>query len=527
MARLHLRIRMIGLLFLSAVFLCIIDPHVASAHATLIEANPIQGSHLSESPEEVVLTFNERLGGGVYHLKVYDSDGALVTDEEATLGEQHRSLRVPLPALDDGVYTVSYRVISADGHPIGNSYTFSVGDVQASVANAPAGGHSHGDGGVFLIRIAYYAVLLFLAGMVLWRSWTKQPEEVSRRYRVVSRRLKQAFLLLVLGWGIVEFSALLSASGGKAFVSLFVSTTTGATWLLSFILAVASFWVLGKSRWLDGIWVFLLLAAEAINGHALAFPPNVLTVPLDFIHLFTAAIWAGGLFYIVYFWKKHTDHVRQFLPTFSRAALVSIGVLIVSGVAMTLLFLPSIGDVVRTWWGWLLILKTALVLAVIVTAGFIRAAMKKKGNQAVLSRVRVDFSLLLVIILIVGVFTYINPVPSNKPLIWRETENNITVTTNIAPKELDTSNTITVNIRAPEQPNDVRMYLHEAGDDGIAPIEVPLEATATEGDTTRYAADDFYIPFAGKWHIELRVLDANDDETVFEKRMTVYETITL
>lgn len=70
MARLHLRIRMIGLLFLSAVFLCIIDPHVASAHATLIEANPIQGSHLSESPEEVVLTFNERLGGGVYHLKM-------------------------------------------------------------------------------------------------------------------------------------------------------------------------------------------------------------------------------------------------------------------------------------------------------------------------------------------------------------------------------------------------------------------------------------------------------------------------
>ncbi len=72
------------------------------------------------------------------------------------------------------------------------------------------------------------------------------------------------------------------------------------------------------------------------------FDPWIVTVLLDIIHLLAASIWAGGLLYILVYWKKQREHVQQFLSLFSKVALVSILVLIVTGVASTFIFLPQV-----------------------------------------------------------------------------------------------------------------------------------------------------------------------------------------
>src|SRR5699024_2826992 len=103
--------------------------------------------------------------------------------------------------------------------------------------------------------------------------------------------------------------------------------------------------------------VVLLLGAEAVNGHAVAYHPIVLTISFDLIHLMAASIWSGGLLYLVYYWKNHREHIKQFLPVFSKAALISMIVLIITGTLNTFLFLPAIGDVLVTLWGKMLIVK--------------------------------------------------------------------------------------------------------------------------------------------------------------------------
>ena len=96
----------VGLLFPASVF----------AHAQLSQATPEPDSNIQQAPEQVRLTFNERMENELYAIKVLDSDGESVRDRIAEMSVNQRELSLQLPDLDDGVYTVSYNIISADGH---------------------------------------------------------------------------------------------------------------------------------------------------------------------------------------------------------------------------------------------------------------------------------------------------------------------------------------------------------------------------------------------------------------------------
>jgi copper transport protein len=507
-------------------------PQTVSAHASLVQANPEQGSRLSKSPHKVVLTFNERLDGQLYKLRVYDRNGKPVTEHQAKLSKKHRKLSLKLPPLDSGIYTVTYKVISADGHPVGSTYTFSVGHVSGAEAanrienDSGMDGHDH-SATTFIVRIAYYLALLFVTGWTIWgmvsRQSSGQPEEDHHR---VSKFLKQMYLFFLLGFGFIEFASLLGGLGGNRWVALFTSSAVGLSWLISLVLAVAGFWILGRSKWIDGAWVIILLAAEAFNGHALAFHPVVLTILLDFLHLLTAAVWSGGLLYLIYFWKKDPEHAKRFLPMFSKAALVSLILLVITGTLNTWLFLPALRDVLVTWWGKLLLVKTALVVVVILTAAFIRSAMKKRDGEKIGRRVKTDFTVMILIVVIVGVFTYLNPIPENKPLVWQVSKHHLTVTTIIKPKLPQTENTYTVKVRASAKPNEVKLELRDEDNEKVTPIKAPLKFAGHEGNTYIYQTKKGYIPFPGKWQITIRILDEKDNFTKLQRDVTIYPTST-
>ncbi|HEX7064654.1 MAG TPA: copper resistance protein CopC [Bacillales bacterium] len=515
-------------LFAMIVAICLFLPQTASAHASLVKANPPQGSHLAQSPERIVLTFNERLGTDLYKLNVYNNMGEPVTGGKAKLGQKHRKLMLKLPKLEDGVYTISFKVISADGHPISSSYTFTIGPAAANAVNnlqtlsGQEADHNH-SGATFLVRIGYYLALLFLTGWTFWgMGFRRESNQVHASFQSASQFLKAFYLFMLLGLGFVEFSNILDGLGAEKVIPLFTSSAIGLSWLVSLVLAVLGFWILGRSKWVDGVWIAILLTAEAFNGHAFAFQPVTLTIAFDFIHLLTAAVWVGGLLYLIYFWKKHPEHAKRFLPIFSKAALISIILLIITGALNTILFLPAIRDVLYTWWGKLLIAKTALVLAVIVTAAFIRSAMKKKNPEKIGSRIKVDFSLMIAILVIVGIFTYMNPTPTNEPLVWHTIKNELNVTTKITPKSVAVANNVTVQIETSKKPNAVKLFLHDT-DKKIAPVEIKLKPAGTEKNTYVYKAEKAYIPFAGEWKVVIRILDANDNPTVLKKEMIIFQ----
>jgi copper transport protein len=103
----------------------------ASAHAALIGANPAPGSVVGTSPTEITVTFSEAVTPVEGKVVVLAPDGKKISGTPVVRGDV---LHIPVRQADHplGTYLVSYRVISADTHPVGGGLTFSVGAPSAS-----------------------------------------------------------------------------------------------------------------------------------------------------------------------------------------------------------------------------------------------------------------------------------------------------------------------------------------------------------------------------------------------------------
>src|SRR6478752_8542162 len=124
-------------LLLSISFFSLGAPLNVSAHAVLVDASPKEGSPPKQMPDKVSLTFNERLGEGVFNLQVRNDKGKLITTKKATMNPTHQTISLDVPPSKKGIYTVSYSVISADSHPVQGTYVFSIGEKldQSSVSD--------------------------------------------------------------------------------------------------------------------------------------------------------------------------------------------------------------------------------------------------------------------------------------------------------------------------------------------------------------------------------------------------------
>jgi len=114
----------IGLL----AFLCLIlSAPTSFAHGQIVTSYPLEGSTSSPTPTQVWIEFDGELqtidGEVVNTLKVTDSTGLVVSSEEAIIEGAKISTQVSDQSVG-GVFTVEYRIVSEDGHPVEGSYTF-------------------------------------------------------------------------------------------------------------------------------------------------------------------------------------------------------------------------------------------------------------------------------------------------------------------------------------------------------------------------------------------------------------------
>ena len=100
---------------------------MAWAHAALKSATPAKGAELASAPSEVTLRFNEKLAAAFSNIKVVDSAGKTVTTGKAALDAADPSvMKVAVPALAAGKYTVQFIAVGDDGHRRTGSYSFTV-----------------------------------------------------------------------------------------------------------------------------------------------------------------------------------------------------------------------------------------------------------------------------------------------------------------------------------------------------------------------------------------------------------------
>ena len=100
----------------------------AWAHAVLKRRDPPDDGVAAESPAQLSLTFNENVEVSFGAIRVYTCAGTRITTgapRHATTSD--RTVELSVPKLDPGVYLVAWRVISADSHPVGGTYSFRIG----------------------------------------------------------------------------------------------------------------------------------------------------------------------------------------------------------------------------------------------------------------------------------------------------------------------------------------------------------------------------------------------------------------
>ncbi|WP_445152780.1 copper resistance CopC/CopD family protein [Baekduia sp. Peel2402] len=547
-------------------------PALASAHATLQETTPDRGAVAKTEPRQVVLRFDESVEGNFGAVRVYDARGDRVDDNHVTHpGGKGAVLAVGLKAgLRDGTFTATYRVISADSHPVSGGFVFSIGragtppaaTVGDLLAGSSAGKVTEGAFGV--ARGAdYLAIALivgaFLFGLICWRSGIAPPEaEAAYECRRRVLLLGGAALGVVAGAaGIVLQGA---TAGGTSFWSALdpdvvrevLGTRFGTVWGLRVLdlLLIAGLVVVagrgGGSRRLAALLalpVAFLAITPALGGHATTQHPVALLAPLDVLHVVAMSAWVGGLATLLFAVPAGTRAIADPaartpvlaapLSRFSALALTSVGVLIATGTAQSIVHLRSFGDLLHTAFGRAVLVKVIILLALVALGALnrrrsvprIRAAAASGESAGQAGRIlrdtlRVEALLMLAVLgATAALVSYAPPTQlSSGPY---------SKTTTAGPLEVQ----LTVDPAKPGA-NAVHLYVFDAKSgapftgtkeltiDAALPSKDigPLHATVNRAGPGHYVANALTLAPGGKWQITVtdRVSDFDEHTARFD-----------
>ena len=361
----------------------------AGAHAVLLETRPADGDELGSAPELVQLRFDEPVEAPVDSVRVYDQDAQRVDDGPARIAEEPSQVEVPLPdTLADGGYVVTWRVISADGHPVSGAFTFTVGEVDAVddelVAELFGGGEDPTVAAVgSLLRGVSYVGILVAAGAVLFAVAVARSDDDRLRARgigVPAALVGAATSLLAVP---VQVMAVTGAGLGGALapagLAAVVTGPFGQGVLVRLVaaLALVALWRRGAGGgWLVGVGV-LAVASYLIDGHQRTGEPVWLLLGADAVHLAAGAAWLGGLVVLARTLRDRSlagDPVggARLVAGFSRLAMWSAVVVVAAGVAMGWALVRTPQGLTDTVYGQLLLAKVVLVGIVLVAAAYNR-----------------------------------------------------------------------------------------------------------------------------------------------------------
>lgn len=96
----------------------------AFAHSELTGSNPTDGQTVTKAPDEVSITFSGKIEKGS-DITVTDSQGKEVESNDLTIDNTEMTASFDEP-LENDEYKVDWNVLSADGHPVEGTYSFSV-----------------------------------------------------------------------------------------------------------------------------------------------------------------------------------------------------------------------------------------------------------------------------------------------------------------------------------------------------------------------------------------------------------------
>jgi copper transport protein len=416
------RLLLAGSSLLLAMLAVLIGAAPAQAHASLVLSTPAAGSTVPVAPTTVRLTFSEVISVSPAGVSLTGPRGDRLGVDVRRDPADALSVQIALPTgLTAGTYTMTWNVLSIDGHPVSGAFRFAVIRASSSLT-APVSTSGDGPSALGAIgRVLAASGALALVGLVgfPWlvvrrvrrRLTDRTPEGIPAQVidqidRRLPRRAAAAAAVSVLGTALVLLDTAARSSGLSVTAVLtdpisFVITLYGRTGALLLarilLLTAAGAALLLRPREAGtglpaapgpqlaaalGFGCAGLLTFSLSSHAAAATTDRALAIGFDALHLLASAVWIGGLLALALvalpvarqLGGNDTALVGEIAGSLSFgfsvvAQLAMVAVLTTGGYA-ALVQVTGLGDLGQTSWGTELTAKLALWLTVLLIASF-------------------------------------------------------------------------------------------------------------------------------------------------------------
>jgi copper transport protein len=495
----------------------------AGAHALLESSDPAGGSTVARAPDSVTLTFTEDPEPGLTEVEVLDPSGTVVSSGPASvLEDRPATVRVPLGDVSEGVYTVTWRVVSrVDGHTTAGAFAFGVGVAptgrpQVEVPETPpasplemAGRWLFLGGLGILIGTAWVGVLAFPG---------------PPRHVVVAARM--AWAASVLGLLCLGAGQMLSTGAGPV---LFLGSSVGRAVLFrgAFLLVAGGAVLSRRARVglvVAGTAAALALLVHVVSGHANAYGAfRPAKVAAQWVHIVAAGVWLGGLLALLLGVRgEPSDLKARAVRRFSSVAVVALFVVFATGVVRSLTEVPSWGALVSTLYGALVLVKLGLLAGLLGLGAVNRYRNVRRADRSLsgLRRIsRTELILAAAALAAAAVMASVAPRPQEETVAAEPQ--------GIVASGTDFARTVQVNLRANPGSAGVNEFTvrvtRPASGEAVEAERVALEFIYFgEADVGRsvleleragpgtFRAEGANLSIAGLWRIDVVVQEADD-----------------
>jgi len=549
----------------------------AFAHAQLTSTEPVGGTALATSPPRVVLHFGESVEIPLGSIRVFASPSGkqIETGAAGHADGQASSVAVKLPKLDKGTYIVTWRVTSADSHPVHGAFTFVVGSGKGGQEDAAlaqkllaSGGGSTTVGAVYaVIRFAAFAALVVLVGgfafvTLVWPAGAA----LARPRRLLWSAWGVATVTTLIGipiQGVYAAGLPLSKVLSSTVLSGVLDERFGRVWsarLVLLLLMAGVLVLLGRRAGSErgeaavprplmvaaGVLGVALLVTPGLAGHASTQDLVPLAVVSDVVHLSAVSLWLGGLALLTaaVLPRRLPDELSAVVPRFSRIAFGAVVAILVTGVFQGWREVRSTAALTETTYGKLLIIKVVL-FALLVALGFLSrrhvqaryrvpaarlsfgpgaaTAPLSDGETVAQLRRTVGAETVIAVVVLAVTALLVNAQPARSALAqpysteMRSDQVLVDVTVDPAKAGPSALHFYTLSPQgAVQEVQDLTATLTLPSRD-VGPLAVPVQRAGPG----HFVASNFNIPLQGQWTLEVKALLSDIDEATVSAKIPV------
>jgi len=530
--------RRLGAWLVIACVLIILIPKSASAHAYVVKSNPVENETLKKAPTVVKIEFDEDIQVSHFNtLFVRDTSGKRVDLKDAHIDKRNKKL---LEAgvkenLKDGLYSIQWKAISADGHPIQGVIPFQIGLTEAGADDVQVEEMGYVpqidmimERGVLYTSFSLFLGVLFF-NLIIYKG--NVIEVHSRSKRIIWISLIGIFISLLCN---LPLQAKINAdvSWLEAFDPLLLKETLqlsvfGYVWItqmaLISVLIIVTYFALKREKlssfkvWSIPILLFIgLLVMKAFNSHAFGLKFKDIAVVMDFLHLFAASLWVGGLSSIILLLRKEDDKWTTYwdaIKRFSTWATGAVIVIVLTGLFNSTFFIPTIHSLFDTKYGLALLAKILLFVFMGILGIIHYVKGKMRARQGLGATLKIELIIGIIVFIIVAFMTNVQTplMPPTGPFTEsKQLDNGYELTLHVSPNKVG-QNTFHITLKdengQPVTNMEQIILTTQSLDMNMGQGSFKVSAISPG----EYEAEGMYINMTGNWNIQVHGLTKSLD----------------